>query len=275
MAYTAMEPSDTSEPLVRVDYDRVQHDVYAKGRALPAQAIQRYMDLFAERLPARRPLTFVDLGSGTGRFTPGLAEAFGGPVYGVEPAAAMRRTAEIGAAHPRVSYLAGEAAAIPLPDASADALLMFLSFHHFPDKPIAAREIARVVKPGGRVFLRSGFKGRIPDHWWRSYFPRSGEIEEAMFPSMAEACGVFEAAGFQTVEIVPLIVPFEGDMAEAVARLHLRAASTFEHMTEAELDEGFARLDAALAAGTIEEKPTLGDFIVFERGPNPSGRTAP
>ena len=35
-------------------------------------------------------------------------------------------------------------------------------------------------------------------------------------------------------------------------------------MTEAELDEGFARIDAALAAGTIEEKPTYGDFIVFE-----------
>src|SRR5206468_1793014 len=111
---------------------------------LPADAIQRYMDLFAGHLPVRRPLTFIDLGSGTGRFTPALAEAFGGPVYGVEPAAAMRRTAETGSAHPRVSYLVGEAAAIPLPDAAADGLLMFLSFHHFPDKPAAAREIARV-----------------------------------------------------------------------------------------------------------------------------------
>ncbi|HEY3947474.1 class I SAM-dependent methyltransferase [Phenylobacterium sp.] len=259
------DPQAPAQTLKPVDYDRVQHGAYAKGRALPAEAIQRYMDLFAQRLPARRPLTFVDLGSGTGRFTPGLAEAFGGPVYGVEPAGAMRRAAETGAAHPRVSYLAGEAAAIPLPDASADAMLMFLSFHHFPDKPAAAREIARIIKPGGRVFLRSGFKGRIPDHWWRSYFPRSGEIEEAMFPSIAEACAVFEAAGFATAEIVPLVVPFEGDIAEAVARLRLRATSVFEHMTEAELDQGFARLDADLAAGTIEEKPTLGDFIVFER----------
>lgn len=261
-----MEPSHLQSPLRPVDYDRVQHDVYAKGRALPAAAIQRYMDLFAERLPARRPLTFVDLGSGTGRFTPSLAEAFGGPVWGVEPAAAMRRTAEDGAVHPQVSYLAGEAAAIPLPDASADALLMFLSFHHFPDKGAAAREIARVVKPGGRVFLRSMFKERIPDHWFRSYFPRSHEIELAMFPSVSEACGVFEAAGVKTIEVVQFEIPFEGDIAEAVARLRLRAASTFEHMTQEELDEGFACLDAALAAGTIEEKPTYGDFIIFERG---------
>lgn len=260
-----MEPSDPPKELAVVDYDRVQHDVYAKGRALPAQAIQRYMDMFAARLPKRRPLSFIDLGSGTGRFTPALAEAFGGPVWGVEPAAAMRRRAEADAAHPRVSYLAGNAEVIPLADASADAMLMFLSYHHFPDKPAAAREMARVMKPGGRVFLRSMFKARIPDHWWRGYFPRSHEVEVAMFPSVEEACAVFEEAGFATVEVAEFEIPFEGDIAEAVARLRLRATSVFEHMTNEELDEGFARLDAALAAGTIEEKPTNGDFIVFER----------
>jgi hypothetical protein len=36
-------------------------------------------------------------------------------------------------------------------------------------------------------------------------------------------------------------------------------------MTEDELTAGFAAIDAAFAAGTIERKPTLGDFMVFER----------
>lgn len=260
-----METEQPPASLNPVDYDRVQHDGYAKGRALPPVEIQTYMDVFASHLPGRRPLTVVDLGSGTGRFTPALAETFGGPVYGVEPAAAMRRSAETGSAHPRVTYLAGEAASIPLPDASADLVLMFLSFHHVPDQPAGAREIARVVKPGGRVILRSTFKERIPNHWWRGFFPRSHAIEEAMFFSVAEARGLFEAAGLVTVETVFREVPFERDIGEAVAKLRLRAVSTFEHMTEAELDEGFAAIDAAFAAGTIEEKPTYGDFIVFER----------
>ena len=60
-------------------------------------------------------------------------------------------------------------------------------------------------------------------------------------------------------------IPFEGDIGEAVATLKLRAVSVFEHMTDAELDEGFAAMDAAFAAGTIERKPTFGDFVVFER----------
>jgi ubiquinone/menaquinone biosynthesis C-methylase UbiE len=260
-----METSHPQAPLDPVDYDRVQHGAYAKARALRPDAIQDYMDVFADHLPSRRPLTVVDLGSGTGRFTPALAETYGGPVYGVEPAAAMRRAAETGSAHPRATYLAGEAAKIPLPDAIADLVLMFLSFHHVPDQAAATREIARVAKPGGRVILRSTFKERIPDHWWRSFFPRSHAIEEAMFPSSAEARALFEAAGFVTVETVFREVPFERDLGEAVEKLRLRAVSTFEHMTDQELDEGFARIDAALAAGTIEEKPTLGDFMVFER----------
>jgi ubiquinone/menaquinone biosynthesis C-methylase UbiE len=258
-----MEPR-TLQPL---DYDRVQHAAYAKARALSPAAIGRYMDCFARHLPARRPLVGVDLGSGTGRFTPALAETFGGPIYGVEPAARMRETAEAEARHPRVRYLAGEAADIPLPDGSADFLLMFLSFHHVKDRPAAAREIARVLRPGGRFLLRSTFKERIPDHWWRAFFPRSQQVEEAMFPTIAEARAIFEAAGFAMLEVVLPEIPFEGDIGAAVEKLKLRAVSTFEHLTPEELDEGFARLDAALRAGAIERKSTTGDFIVFARQP--------
>lgn len=257
---------ETANSLPRVDYDQArQPDGYVRGRALSAAAIQRYIDVLARFLPEGRPLEGVDLGSGTGRFTPALAEAFGGPILGVEPSERMRAEAERHALHPRVRYMAGEAARMPLPDASADFLLMFLSFHHFPDQPAAVAEIARVVKPGGRVVLRSTFKARIPNHWWRSYFPRSQAIEEAMFPTVAEAQALFEAAGFRTVELVEQDIPFDGDLAEQVAKLKLRAVSVFEHMTEAELQAGFDAIDAALVAGTLEPKGTTGDFLVFSR----------
>lgn len=258
---------ETTNSLPHLDYDTArQPHGYVRGRALSAAAVQRYMDAFARFLPAHRPLAGVDLGSGTGRFTGALAEAFGGPVHGVEPSERMRAEAERHAGHPRVRYLAGEAANMPLPDASADFLLMFLSFHHFPDQPAALREIARVVKPGGRVFLRSTFRARIPNHWWRAYFPRSQAIEEAMFPSVGEARALFEAAGFAAIELVEQDIPFEGDLAGAVDKLKLRAVSVFEHMSEAELQAGFAAIDAALAAGTLEPRPTTGDFLVFHRG---------
>lgn len=256
---------NTTNALGPVDYDQGQHANYARGRALSSSAIQRYIQSFSRLLPPARPLVGVDLGSGVGRFTPALAEAFGGPIHGVEPSARMRAVAEAEAAHPQVRYWEGRGEDIPLPDASADFLLMFLSFHHFHDQPAAIAEIRRVVKPGGRVLLRSTFRDRVPDHWFRAYFPRSQAIEEAMFPSVEEACALFEAGGFPTVERVEEEVPFEGDLADAVARLKLRAVSIFEHMTEAELAAGFAALDAALASGSLEPKATTGDYIVFSR----------
>src|SRR6266508_3310077 len=97
----------------RVDYDQRQFDVYQRGRELPPEAIGAWMDAFARHAPEQRPLSVLDLGSGTGRFTPALAETFGGPVYGVEPADRMRTIAERSARHSQVRYLAGSAERIP------------------------------------------------------------------------------------------------------------------------------------------------------------------
>ena len=265
-----MEPSSIDTPIRRVDYDVDQHAVYAKARVMPAAVIGRWMEVFATYLPRRRPLVGVDLGSGTGRFTPSLAAAFGGPVYGVEPAARMRETAEAEARHPQVRYLAGEAAAIPLPDAAADFVLMFLSFHHVPDGPAAAREIARVLKPGGRLILRTTFRDRVPEVWWRPFFPRTQAIEEGMFLPETEYRRLFEAAGFSTVAVGAEPIPPEDDLPAAAERLRLRGYSVFEHMTEAELQDGFARMDAALAAGTIRPKPSPATYIVFAKPEEPA-----
>jgi trans-aconitate methyltransferase len=68
------------------------------------------MAAFAAQVTDRRPLDVLDLGSGTGRFTAGLAAEFQGRVYGVEPSDRMRATAEQ-APHPGVTYLKGSLAA--------------------------------------------------------------------------------------------------------------------------------------------------------------------
>jgi ubiquinone/menaquinone biosynthesis C-methylase UbiE len=56
---------------------------------MPTAALQAWMSAFSRHLPARRPLTLLDLGSGTGRLTPALAAAFCGLVTGVEPSGKM------------------------------------------------------------------------------------------------------------------------------------------------------------------------------------------
>jgi SAM-dependent methyltransferase len=133
----------------------------------------------------------VDLGAGTGKFTP-LLGATGARVIAVEPVAAMR--AELVAAHPAVEALAGDAEHLPLADASVDAIVCAQSFHWFA-RPAALVEIRRALKPGGALGLvwnvrdagvawvaalteiLDRYKGDAPRHesgQWRSLFPAPG-----------------------------------------------------------------------------------------------------
>jgi SAM-dependent methyltransferase len=91
----------------------------------------------------------LDLGAGTGKFTARLA-ATGVSVTAVEPVAAMR--ARLAADLPGVTLRDGTAQAIPRPEASVDVLTCAQSFHWFAT-PAALAEIARVLKPGGRLGL--------------------------------------------------------------------------------------------------------------------------
>jgi ubiquinone/menaquinone biosynthesis C-methylase UbiE len=145
----------------RIDYDTEQYQDYARGRALTGPQLQAWISAYAALLPERRPLAGLDVGSGTGRFTPALARAFG-PVTGVEPSVRMREIAQAQSRHPGVRYLAGSAEDLPVPSGSADYALMFLSWHHVQDKNRAVRELARVLRPAGRLLLRSNFSDHIP-----------------------------------------------------------------------------------------------------------------
>jgi ubiquinone/menaquinone biosynthesis C-methylase UbiE len=92
-------------------------------------------------------LRVLDLGAGTGKLTELLA-GLGADVTAVDPDPAM--LGELRRGLPSVRALAGSAERIPLPDASADAVLCGQSMHWF-DMPRALPEIARVLAPGGTL----------------------------------------------------------------------------------------------------------------------------
>ncbi|MGC4880696.1 class I SAM-dependent methyltransferase [Micromonospora sp. DT43] len=112
---------------------------YAEHRPDYAQAAVRWALEFA---PGSRVL---DLGAGTGKLTATLVAA-GADVVAVEPDPAM--LSELRRAMPAVRALPGSAEAIPLPDASVDAVVAGNALHWF-DMAVAGPEIARVLAPGG------------------------------------------------------------------------------------------------------------------------------
>jgi arsenite methyltransferase len=95
----------------------------------------------------------VDVAAGPGVTARLLAEQFGAEVVGVELGAATvaRARRETPAGGPR--FVEGDAEALPLADHGFDVALSECSLCTFPDKPRAVAEMARVVRPGGRIAI--------------------------------------------------------------------------------------------------------------------------
>ena len=250
----------------RIDYDTEQYQDYARGRALSEQQRQTWINAFAAVLPERRPLAGLDVGSGTGRFTPALARAFG-PATGVEPSVRMREIAQAQSAHPGVRYLAGAAEDIPVPSGSADYVLMFLSWHHVQDKPRAVGELARVLKPAGRLLLRANFCDHHPRPWWLEHFPGGLAADAALFQPLHEVIAMFTSAGWHVTSFGTITEPSPGTYSDVLERLRLRTLSFFAQLSPGQLEAGFRRLEQAVAADPGAPAPVLAEpLLTLERG---------
>jgi ubiquinone/menaquinone biosynthesis C-methylase UbiE len=109
----------------------------------------------ADRLSLAPGQRVLDVAAGRGTSAVMLAREIGVTVQGVDASPANCVLAG-GAARSagladRAAFCAGDAAALPFPEAQFDAVICECAFCTFPDKPAAAAEFARVLRPGGRV----------------------------------------------------------------------------------------------------------------------------
>jgi SAM-dependent methyltransferase len=175
-----------------------QAATYGRGRPDYPKAIDAWL---TSHLGLAAGRTVLDLGAGTGKFT-GRLLATGATVHALEPVAEMRT--QFAEALPNVPIEDGTAEAIPLPDASLDAVVCAQAFHWFAT-PTALAEIARVLKPGGALGLiwnvrdvsvdwvaaiddilapHEGDAPRFAKGDWRRPFPAKGfaPLDEQSFP---------------------------------------------------------------------------------------------
>ena len=115
---------------------------YERGRpSYPPEAI--------DWLLASGTRDVLDLGAGTGKLTTRLVER-GLSVVAVDPITEMLEV--LSHSLPDTPALLGTAEEIPLPDDSVDAVLVAQAWHWF-DPARAIPEVARVLRPGGRLGL--------------------------------------------------------------------------------------------------------------------------
>jgi ubiquinone/menaquinone biosynthesis C-methylase UbiE len=165
--------------------------------------------------------TVLDVGSGSGTDTliASVRAGDGGRVYGLDLTAAMRdklqaNAASMGAAN--VHVVDGNAEQIPLPDASVDVVTSNGVLNLVPDKAAGFAEIARVLKPGGRlqiadIALRVAVseKSRSDPKLWAECIV--GAVVEDDYVAQLRAAGL-------AVEVIRQMDYFAGSVSESTRR---------------------------------------------------------
>ena len=197
---------------VRAMFDRISPVYDVMNHAMTAGLDRRWRRLAAETV-VRRGDAVLDACCGTGDLAI-AAERAGGRVTGLDFSEQMLVRAR--GKSDSVEWVLGDVTALPFDDASFDAVTVGFGIRNVPDLEAGLAELARAVRPGGRVacleitrpegmlkpFFRLWFDGLVPlagkilpGGRAYSYLPASVR----RFPGPSDLAAAFGRAGFDGV----------------------------------------------------------------------------
>ncbi|MCE0536199.1 methyltransferase domain-containing protein [Kineosporia rhizophila] len=193
-------------------YDELEHDVlhfgYWDDESDPSsftEASARLTELVLQRLRPADGSSVLDVGCGNGTPALRVGETTGARLTGItvseeQIGRASRRAEKAGLAG-RLRFQRADATALPFPADSFDHAFALESVQHM-DRLAALREMARVVRPGGRIVLTDLFR-RAPAP------PQGPPVMDALVPmwrmsppiTLDEYPGLLEQAGLELLEL--------------------------------------------------------------------------
>jgi ubiquinone/menaquinone biosynthesis C-methylase UbiE len=233
------------EPEVTVGghFERVA-GVYESLRTTDEAPVRRICQL----LPGR-PVTALDIGCGTGRYTRLLRALLpgGSLLAAADVSAAMLAQLRAGShGHARgVAPLQAAAEELPLRAASLDVVTAFNCVHHF-DLARFLTAAARVLKPGGQLFIYTRTPQQNARTIWGRYFPGFTEHEQRLHSEAAIRDAVRRAGGLTAVATQTFQHPRSSTAERLQAQAEGRHYSTFSLYTPEELRASIATFLARL-----------------------------
>jgi demethylmenaquinone methyltransferase/2-methoxy-6-polyprenyl-1,4-benzoquinol methylase len=166
----------------------------------------------------------VDVACGTGKVTRALAKRVGptGHVTGVDFSPGMiDRAKQTRVDTANVSFVVGDALALPVEDASADAATIAFGMRNLNDYGRGFREMTRIVRPGGRVVCLeisrpSSRPGRLIQQWFDRIVPIIGRLvgqgdayaylirSTRGYPDPERIAAIMRESGLEDVRWIPL-----------------------------------------------------------------------
>ena len=115
------------------------------------KASRKFYSLMLREVKLTAGASVLDMGCGTGELLRQLSNACAIDGYGVDAEHNMIAVAKCKC--PRMHFQQARCEETPFDDQSFDAVIACMAYHHFADKEGFAREAARLLKPGGFLYV--------------------------------------------------------------------------------------------------------------------------
>ncbi len=228
-----------------LDYGRDGvHLRYDKGRRLPTETINLWLDAITKHVPVRSMRTIVDIGCGTGRFSGFLSECYSAQVLGVDPSARMLASARRTALSRRLRFVQGVAEDIPSPDGSCDMVFLSQVYHHLSNERRAAAEFRRILRPRGFLCIRSSTMENLGSYLYHDFFAGALRFCRKLLPARAQVKKAMRNAGFDLVFRTAVRQAFAENLTEYARKIGLRTLSDLTTLPDRQFRAGLKRLEA-------------------------------
>jgi len=186
----------------------------------------------------------LDLGCGTGGFARALAQRLQAEVIGVDVAAHLLRHAAAQFSTLSLRWVLGQAEALPLADQAVDRVLMSLVLHQIAHRQQAFHEVYRVLRPGGRVLVRTVAPEVTLQDWVPfRFFPAVARVEAARLPAIDSILTMCRQAGFHEVHTRTVCRNARVDLHKVTEELRQRKRPSYRLLSDAELEYGLRLIE--------------------------------
>ncbi|MGB8656495.1 MAG: class I SAM-dependent methyltransferase [Candidatus Zixiibacteriota bacterium] len=162
---------------------------------------RQQIEKLAEEFELRPGDWVLDVGTGNGVLLPHLSARAGdkGKILSLDFSWKMISQAQMSKHRANIRFVNGSADSLPLKDGTIDCITCLAAFAHVCAQTEAMREIGRVLKKGGRVYIAHLLgKKELAEHHQRA----GGAVEHDVLPPDSEMTKMMRNSGLQDIKII-------------------------------------------------------------------------
>ncbi|MCC6166356.1 MAG: class I SAM-dependent methyltransferase [Caldilineaceae bacterium] len=240
----------------RVNYDEISR-VYDEVRGVDRAVIQSLLngvDLDAS-------CAVLDIGCGTGNYTDVMQRLMQARITGLDQSEGMLAKAR--AKNGQIDFRQGDAQQMLFAGASFDFVYMTDVIHHVTEIGRLLGEIARVLRPGGKVCIVTQSHAQIGRRPIAAFFPATVAVDTARYPDIPQ---IVAAAAAHSLAFVREERLGEGEPTlygqPFLAAVRARGYSMLRLISDEEYRRGLAQVEAQLAQGDLAV-PKAGKTLIW------------